>query len=211
MVVPVNVPRAPGVPNVLFATGAGNILVRLFSDALAIFQGSGSRQPWGIFSGGAPVIVADSVITVSYRQQWSISDYPIEKGAFAGYDKVQTPYEARLRFATGGSQGEKQAMLSSIASIAGDLNLYTVVTPEAVYPNVNITHYDYDRRAESGLGLLQVDVWALEVRQVGTGGLSNTVDPTSSSQVNDGAVQTTTPTTKQFNLRNHIAGGHVTE
>lgn len=166
------------------------ILQLLTRDAVGLLSGSFSRQPWGIYSGGAPVILADNVVEVQYRQQWSISDFPVERGAFESYDKVQVPYDARLRFTAGGSEANRAAMLASIAAVAGDTNLYDVVTPEAVYLSCNFTHYDYSRRSNEGLGLLSVDIWLIEVRETVSAAMSNTKDPSGASQQNGGTVQT---------------------
>ena len=73
---------------------------------------------WGVFSGGAPVITADTVTSLDYKQEWAISDFPVERGAFESYDKVALPYDARVRFAAGGSAANREALLGSIAAVA---------------------------------------------------------------------------------------------
>lgn len=191
MAFPVNVPNVPGVPSVLFAAGAGQLLSFLTGDAAGLFLGALLQQPWGIYSGGAPVILSDNVVSFDYRQQFSISDFPVERGGFQSYDKVQIPFDARFRFTAGGSEANRTAFLASIAAVIGDLNLYTVVTPDAIYPSVNLTHYDYSRSARNGAGLITVDVWGLEVRETATAAMSSTQSPTSASQVNGGTVQAT--------------------
>lgn len=153
----------PGLPDLpsdvsdLFET-----VIALTADALGI--GVGSSPQWGIFLNGDPVILADGVLTVEVKQDYSISSYPVEQGAFASYNKVQRPIETRFQFATGGSVSDRQAFLNSIAAIIGDTNLYDVVTPEAIYPNQNLIHQDYRRSAHEGLGLLVVDITCQEVR-----------------------------------------------
>lgn len=188
----VNVPNVAGVPAVIFAAGSNSLLSVLTADAVSLFSGAFLAQPWGIYLGGFPVVLADNVVSFDYRQQWSLSDFPIEKGGFQSYDKVQLPYDARFRFTAGGSEANREAFLASIAAIAGDLNLYNIVTPDAVYSNANISHYDYSRSARNGAGLISVEVWTLEVRPSASLALSSTQSPTSASQVNTGTVQTTT-------------------
>src|SRR5262249_51706443 len=119
--------------------------------------------------------------------EWAIANYPVEKGAFESYDKVQTPYEVRVRFASGGSIPNRQALLNSIAAIAGDLNLYDVVTPEAIYTSANIAHYDYNREAARGLGLMVIDVLFQQVRVSST--QTFTQSPSSSNPQSVGQVQ----------------------
>lgn len=174
------------------------LLTLLTRDVLNLFLGSSLRQPWGIYLGGAPLILADTALSFEYRQQWSVSDYPVERGAFESYDKVQIPYDARFRFAKGGSEAERQAFVASIAAIAGTTTLYNIVTPEAIYISCTISHYDYSRKADNGLGLMQVDVWALEVRETATQQLTSSAsNPVNAPQSNGGAVQTAAPTAAQ--------------
>ena len=197
MAFPVNVPRVPGVPSVLFASTIGQVLNFLTQDAVGIFTGLSQQQPWGIYLGGAPVVLADNVVSFDLRKQWAISDYPVEQGAFASYNKVFIPFDGRFKFTAGGSDAKRQALLTSIEAIAGDLNLYTIVTPIAIYPSVNITHYDYSQTATNGVGLLSVDVWTEEVRETGAQAMSNTASPTASAQVNGGTVQPVAATRAQ--------------
>jgi len=197
MAFPVNVPRVPGVPSVLFAAGAGQIISLLTQDAVSLFSGGSLQQPWGIYLGGSPVVLADNVVSFDFRQQYTISDYPVEQGAFASYNKVQIPFDGRFRFSTGGSDDDKSAFVQSIRDIIGDLNLYTIVTPIAIYSSVNLTHWDYGQTATNGVGLLTIDVWTEEVRETGVQAMSNTQSPTAASQVNGGTVQPVSATSLQ--------------
>ena len=151
---------------------------------------------WGVFSGGAPVIAADTVTSLDYKQEWAISDFPVERGAFESYDKVALPYDARVRFAAGGSAANREALLGSIAAVAGTTQVFDVVTPEAVYVSATISHYSYQRTASRGLGLMQVDVWLLQIIQAGDSAL-NTAQPDGAGPVNGGSVQPTDPTANQ--------------
>jgi hypothetical protein len=147
-------------------------------------------EQWGIFQAGIPIITADSVISMEYKQEWIISDYPLEGGRFESYDKVFVPFDVRFRFSMGGSEARRAALLDSVAAIAGDLNFYSAVSPERAYPSVNVAHYDYRRTSINGLGLLIVDVWLNEIRVAGqSGGLANTATPFAKDAVHIGPVQ----------------------
>lgn len=199
-------------------------VVALTGDAIGAL--SGAAPPlWGLFLNGEPVILADNVVTLEYRRDFQISNYPIEQGGFSSYNKVQKPFEVRIRFSTGGSLADRSAFLASIDAVIGDTNLYDVVTPEATYSNVNLVHEDLRRTADDGAGLIKVDVWCEEVRaaslalsssgsgtQTGTtvtttapdGASTTTTTPISNPQspsaaltTNDGTVQATPPTSAQ--------------
>ncbi len=159
-------------PNVVFLA-----LANVLSEDT--FSGYGPGQPpiWGVFLGATPVVLADTVTEFAYQQDWVIADYPVERGGFESYDKVNSPYRVRIQFAAGGSEANRQALLDSIAAIGDPLTLYTVVTPTAVYPSLNVEHYDYRRTSRNGLGLLTVDVHFLEIREDGANNFQNTRSP----------------------------------
>ena len=183
------VPNLPGVPALI--SYADDVIGTILSgDGIGVFDAFLTDQ-WGVFLDGSPVVTADTVTSVSYRQEWAISDFPVENGSFNSYNKVQIPFDVRVRFTAGGSESNRAALLSSVASIADDsVNLYTVVTPEETYSSVTITHYEYSRTAVNGVGLLSVDVWCLNVNeQSAATTLSNTQSPSGASQNNGGTVQ----------------------
>lgn len=159
----------------------------LAADAIADFFGL-FPQEWGIFLDGEPVVIADNVVTMEYRQDWRISTYPQENGAFASYNKVAMPFEAKLKFTAGGTLANRQEMLDSIAAIADDTNLYDVITPERIYPSCNITHFDFKREAKD-VGLLSVEVWLEEVRVTSAASFSDTKSPGGAGTTQLGIVQ----------------------
>lgn len=170
-------------PGVAVFTDAIDLLV---SDILGI--PNPSVPQWGIFLDGVPVVLADNVISFDYHSGSRISKYNQEQGAFASYNKVMLPAEPKFKFSTGGSAADRQAFLESIAAIAGDLNLYDVVTPEAVYVSYNVVKQGYPRVAEEA-NLITVEVWLEEVVIAGASSFSNTQSPTDAGQQNNGLVQ----------------------
>jgi hypothetical protein len=179
----------PGVPNVPPFVNLISSIALIVADAINFLTGFGTPE-WGIFQDGVSVVTADSVVSMGYKQNWAISTYAIEQGGFQTYNKVDTPYSARVRFASGGSQEDRQALLDSIAAIAGTTELYDVVTPEQVYTNANIQSFDYQRTSVNGVGLIQVDVQLIEVRETAVASFVNTKSPTAQAAINDGTVQT---------------------
>jgi hypothetical protein len=203
----VSVPDVDGVPAVLFAAGTGAGIILAAADAIP-FPLVGAGSPWGLYFGGEQVIQADTVLAVDYKEDWVIADYPIERGGFESYNKVATPFDVRLVFAAGGTEANRTELLNSIAAIIGDLELYDVVTPEAVYENVNVIHYDYRRTTQSGLGMLVVSIFCQEVRQAAsgseaakdpsaTGRTGDTAAASGAGQTNGGTVQATDATAAQ--------------
>lgn len=218
---PTPVPAFPDVPNALgvppVARSASQVIddiALLTADAVIISRMLQGPQ-WGIFDANMqPVIVGDSTVRMSFAKDFRISDYPVEGGGFESYDKVETPYDARLTFAIGGSftlgtalsainstslsgavsaltgEAARAAFLSSMSVFAASTALFNVVTPDMVYPNANIVHYDYERTDRNGATMLMVDVDLQEVRVAPAPQFSNTQQPSGADPVNGGTVQT---------------------
>lgn len=157
---------------------------------------------WGIFSrGGKSVVVADNVFSIDYRNEFSISDYPQERGAFQSYNKVNNPRGIMLEFVSGGSFSNRQALLNSIDAIAGDLKIYDVVTPEKTYTKMNVEAVLYTRKGGQGAGMIKVGVRLIEIRDTAVSELSTTTEKPSGTQTqNGGQVQTAPPTTTQSSI-----------
>ena len=206
----VSVPNVDGVPNVLFAPGYAAGLALATADTAAGLLGFSPAPQWGLYLDGASVISADTIIAFDHKQEWILADYPLERGAFESYDKVQVPFDVRLIFIAGGSLANREALLASVTAIAGDLNVYDAVMPEKVFQNVNVTHFDFRRTTQNGVGILSVAVWCQEVRETtssagtsspsATGGVGDTASPSGADPVNNGTVQATNATAAQTSL-----------
>jgi hypothetical protein len=158
-------------------------------------------RQWGIFDqNGNSVVTADNMISFEYRQEWDLLTYPVEDGGFQTFNKVAIPFTARMLFSSGGSFENRQALLDSVDRIAGDLNLYNVLTPEEIYLNASIHHYDYKRTAIDGATLIKVAIWMTQVNDTGTATGSNAQQPGGTDPVNLGQQQTQPPTEAQLSL-----------
>jgi len=191
------VPAAQGVPPVLRDPALPQTSPPLLtSDGSSSFGQSVDPQ-WGIFLNNSPVIASDNVIDMSYRKEWTLSDYPVEKGAFQTYDKVETPFEVNIALSVGGTPDDRATFIQSADTILTSLDLYDVVTPEAVYSSVNFRRNEYDRNATKGAGLITIGFYGEQIRVTATAEFSNTKSPVSASPVNGGTVQTTSPSMSQ--------------
>lgn len=199
----------PTFPNVPFVSGVPPLL----RNPLAILPGVIAQTrdlinfitgflgpPWGLFLDGFRAIDADTVVSFDYNQNWNVANYPLERGAFESYDKVQTPFAVKMRFASGGSEADRQALLTSVERAANSLNLYDAVTPERVYRNVNVNHYDYKRYSNNGVGLLVVDVWCVQVRVEAQTLFTNTKSASAAATTQGGTVQAVPATDGQVSM-----------
>ena len=185
----VNIQNAPGVPAIAFNSSIAAPAL-LITDLVQQFSAIFGPQ-WGIFLDGVIVITAESVIGVEHRVEYTVSDYPVEGGVFESYDKVLTPFVSKVRFASGSSPAARAALLASVEAASQTLFLYDVVTPEFTYTGATISHYDYRRESEKGVGLIVVDVWLTQVIVQGAGvlGAGSVQNPASADPSQNGSVQ----------------------
>lgn len=203
----IDVPNAPGVPAIAGSTAA--------QDTLATKDGISPTAPgagpqWGVFKDGKPVVVAEGVNAFDFKRDWNVSDFQQERGAFATYNKVQTPFDVRVKFQSGGTLETRQKLLTSLHAAADSLELYDIPTPEYVYQSVNVDHIDYRRSLDGGLGILAVELWGVEVRLTGEAEFSSTKAPSGSKTQSGGDVQTSDPSQQQSDIpkqHGHVGGG----
>ena len=155
-----------GIPNVpKLPRNAGGALIKFGGAALinAIFG-----NYWGIFGqNGIPLLLSDNVTSVKHQNTSKVSNAPVERGSFASYNKVGDPFTVTVQMSKGsGGVFMRGAFLALLDALANSTDLFLVITPEAVYPNMAITGYDYAREASDGARLLKVNIHLAEVRQV---------------------------------------------
>ena len=195
-----NVPPFRGVPQLRRSPTAEEI--RALAIATAALRGRLWRalelQPrWGIFdTNNQQVIEADSVLALDNRNENRVSDYPVQEGAFASYNKVNVPYELVVRLTRSGSVSDRATFLQQIEATFRSLELYYILTPERTYLDVNLIRYEVIRRgAEGAYFLTEVDIFFREIRQVAsqystdTAATRNAQLPSAVPPVNQGVIQ----------------------
>lgn len=159
-----NVPDLPGVPAVL----RGSILAQVATLASPVIGGFLDLfvSVWGILdASGNPAIAPDTFLGIDYQNSRRISNYPMEAGSFASYNKVNDPFRATVRMATGGALADREGFLADLQRMADSLDLYTLVTPEGSYPNVNLERFDYRRDERNGANMIVASAHFVEIRQ----------------------------------------------
>jgi hypothetical protein len=151
---------------------------------------------WGIFGqGGQPLLQADSVFSIEYARDYKISDAPQEQGAFMSYNKVQVPYTAKVSFL---ANQLRYNFLAEVEPAVASLDFVSVVMPEFTYTNANLTHYGFRRTARAGKTLILFDVWAEEIRIVGSPQPAQTQSTNAAVPTTTGQLQTTPPGNTTF-------------
>ena len=222
-----DVPSVDGVPSLPRLPGYIGSVVTAAIGAVegALWQSITTDKRWGIYdaNGNALADPSDlsgvtqstlnslglsstmSTVSVEYTNQSRLSDFPVEKGSFAQYNKVQTPGEVSVTLAFSGTEQDRASFLTAIDKASKSVDLYSVVTPEVTYLNQNIEGYSYSRTAEHGTTLLIVQLNLKEIRQVSaqysnssTGAVSPSVSDASAT-VSSGKVQATNPVKSALN------------
>ena len=210
-----DVPREPGVPVIPRRVGAvQNSIVTATADVLQVI-GLFLGPQWGLFdANGAPAfsgigggilggllslagIGGQSIVGVEFRNDSRLSTAPQEQGAFLSYNKVASPFNARVTYAVGGAEAMRTAFLQAVQDAQDSLDLFDLIMPEFTYPDCCVTHHDFRRTSRSGVSLLQVDIWVEEVRIVSQAEYTSTAAPSGAAPVNGGTVQSMTPTSVQ--------------
>jgi hypothetical protein len=187
------VPKVAGVPAVLRA-GA-----QVFDTLTLGFLGVGDlvnsiigSEPilWGVFKeDGSQISDYDSVVSVDYREDSRISDYPIEEGSFASFNKVQNPFSKQVLLSCGGSLERRAAFQVDLRSAQKSLTLYTVITEDGTFQNCNLVGIDWARANQDGAHIIKAYCEFREVRIRGTTAFSQTQDPSGANPQSNGQVQ----------------------
>jgi hypothetical protein len=194
-----NVPQLTGVPQLIRSNEfPASPLPTIGTETQApLWAASQGAPTWGVFDANLNrVVTPDSVLNFDNRNEWQIPDFPVQAGSFTTYNKVVKPYEISLRMTKGGSLSDRTAFINQIKTIAGDTNLYTILTPEISYVGVNITRYEITRRgAEGAFFLAEVDIFFRQVLQTPalysttSANTTNAQNPAAVPAVNNGNVQ----------------------
>lgn len=187
------VPKLAGVPSVLRA-GA-----QVFDTLTLGFLGAGDlvdsivgSEPvlWGVFrDNGQPIAEYDSVVSMNYRDDCRVSDYPIENGSFASYNKVDQPFTTQVMLSCGGSMTRRAAFQAALRDARRTLTLYTVIVEDGTFTNCNLVALDWARSNQDGAHIIKAYCEFREIRVRGTTAFSQTEDPAGASPINQGQVQ----------------------
>lgn len=221
------VPVAAGVPVLLGQSvthgvqAAASVSIGTVLDDFLISQAAGQ---WGIFnSAGQSVLSAARVLSVSGESEQHIATAPLEDGSFLSYSKVASPRTHRVlmvcdgsetgldaqslsallpkpvsTLAGGGGLYVRKAFFATLAALETDLSLYSVITPERKYKNVNITGYRWLRDARHGITMPVVEITLQEVRLSATENFITTQRPQGQRMVCGGVVPAQSSSTMPF-------------
>lgn len=190
---------ANGIPALLGkVANVTNTVSLVVSDVLGIL-GLFAGPQWGVFNqDGTIALQPDSIISLDFKRELLVPNYPMEQGAFESYNKVATPSDTSVRMTKGGSSSDRAAFLVAVSTLVKSLTLVNIAMPEGtLIRNVNAVRFDLRRTSTNGVGLITVDMAFREIRVTATTAFSNTAQPSGADAASNGNVQPQTPTTAQ--------------
>jgi hypothetical protein len=198
----------------LVADAADLFLGALLGPSWGIYQnGQAVIQPANQFSGlvtsalstlsdiasiiGVPglVPVVASTVSFDFAQDWPISNYPQEQGAFQSYNKVTLPYDIKLRMTCQGDEATRQAFLNTCIAIANAPapTVFDIQTPEIVFTSCSATHISWRRESDHGATLIVVELWFQKIAVTSSTTFENTQQPGDASPQSLGNGQAKAP------------------
>lgn len=115
-----------------------------------------------------PVFLYDSFVNFKVDHKMKVSDFVVEKGAFATYNKVQHPYEIKVTLAINEGPLRREVFVDELETIMKSLTRMNIVTPEKTFINVTMDHYTFERTPKAGWGKIVAELSFIEVREVNT-------------------------------------------
>jgi hypothetical protein len=156
-----------------------------------------------------PLTVPSSWGEFSPRYETQVSDYPVENGAFALYNKVRRPQTVYVSMTKTGSDLARFSWLAAIrqAEANNPLQLYTLISPQDVFVDYTLTGLAYETRPDRGSNILRLYLTFTQVPQINssTGGFTNPLEPSSGPVQQLGQLFTQVATLPQTALANASA------
>jgi hypothetical protein len=218
-----NVADLPGVPALPRSQNIPiGITVSLGVVETLLEQSQSSAIQWGIFDSNGNQLGATSqsgnsllqllastaglnpVLSTNafeFTKETHVSDFQVEKGGFASYNKVVMPASPTVTLALTGAVSDRTAFLNAVDVACISTGLYSIYTPELNYYNYNLMRYRLIRRPDRGANLIMVEIDLKEVREVSATystvvtPIKQPQDPGSTPATNSGQVQPTTTDT----------------
>lgn len=115
-----------------------------------------------------PLTIPDSWGEFAPRYESQVSDYPVETGAFAIYNKVRRPTGVDVTLIKTGSDVARFTWLAAIqqSEAQAPTRLFTLISPQAVYVDYTLQNMSFETRQDRGSNMLYLVLRFLEIPQI---------------------------------------------
>ena len=153
-----------------------------------------------------PLTIPSSWGEFSERYETQMSDYPQERGAYQPYNKVKRPRTVTVTLVKEGSDVARFTWLEAIRQMERDVptQLYTLISPQGIYPNFAIQGMSYETRQDRGSNILYLNIMFYEVPTISNsdGLFSDVADAVGAAVTNVGTSFSSTLSSAQTTLAN---------
>lgn len=159
-----------------------------------------------------PLTIPSSWGEFAPRYETAMSDYPMEFGAFAIYNKVRRPIGVNVQLIKTGSDVARFAWLAAIQQQEANSpnELYTLISPQAVFVDYALAGLSYETRQDRGSNMLYLSLNFVEVPQIpsSAGAYDNTAEAKAGPVQQLGRLYTNAATAAQNAAANAV--GYIT-
>lgn len=161
------------------------------------------------------IIGSDDAIPLTIPSSWGefspkyetlVSDFPIEQGGFAAYNKVRRPSTVFVQMIKTGSDLARFAWLSAIQQqeLTQPTKLYTLISPQGVYIDYTLVGFQHTTRPDRGSNMLYLELQFQQVPQIepSAGIYTNVAEAPASPVQQIGRLFTTTVSKAQATVAN---------
>jgi len=166
------------------------------------FAGVAVQSVGGLLPGNLIGSATLSTGSLDYSKEMKVSDFPVERGGFASYNKVEMPANPVMVLYFSGTETERQKFINTIDAATKSLELFAIVTPEVNYIGYTMERYAYRRANNQGAYMYIVEVPLKEVREVTSiysvsnkGGVEKSKTASAEPPVDNGKTQAGEPKT----------------
>ena len=164
------------------------------------FAGVAIQSVGGLLPGNLVGSATLSTGSLEYSKEMKVSDFPIERGGFASYNKVEMPANPVMLLYFSGTTTERKKFIDEIDRATKSLDQFAIVTPEVNYIGYTMEKYSYRRSQSQGAYMYIVEVPLREIRQVTSqytvsnkGNVENPKDAGAVPPVDNGKAQASVP------------------
>ncbi|HWH86158.1 MAG TPA: hypothetical protein VNV36_05200 [Pseudomonas sp.] len=129
-----------------------------------------------------PIAPISSFLGMSYKFESKDTRYPVEKGGFFSANKVISPWSIPVQVAITGTPERLRSILFVLQRYASGTELVNVTTPFYTYLDGNIETLNYTLKENGAVGLLEIELGLVEIRQIEARYTSVSVPPISAGK-----------------------------
>ena len=108
----------------------------------------------------------DTFVDFSVQSRMKVSEFPVEQGAFATYNKVQEPFKVKITLAVSDTPERRHAFLMALEEARLSTQRMDILLPEGTYLNATLEGYSSTRKQVGGWGMVVATLNFVQVREV---------------------------------------------